>query len=427
METYGLEKLGIINAKAVYRNLTPAQLTEHALCRGEGTLSNTGALVVKTGKYTGRSANDKFIVDTPAVHDDIAWGKVNRPIEKAKFDAIRAKVIAYLQGKEIFIFDGFAGADPKYTKAFRIVNELASQNLFIHQLLRRPTAEQLKDFKEDYTIIAAPGFKCIPEIDGTRSEAAILVDYEAHEVVICGTQYAGEIKKSVFSVMNYVLPKQGVFPMHCSLAVNSRVGYPVEYIPNAELSGMSPSVPKTVIFLTADAYGVLPPISKLDKNQAMYYFVSGFTSKVAGTEIGVTEPVPTFSTCFGEPFLPLDPSVYAAMLADKVEKAGAKVYLVNTGWNGTGKRMKLSYTRAMVTAALTGEIEKSVFVTDPTFGVQVPTSIEGVPSELLIPENTWEDKAAYQASCKKLAASFVENFKKYTHMSDEVVAAGPKA
>ena len=188
METYGLEKLGIINAKAVYRNLTPAQLTEHALCRGEGTLSNTGALVVKTGKYTGRSANDKFIVDTPAVHDDIAWGKVNRPIEKAKFDAIRAKVIAYLQGKEIFIFDGFAGADPKYTKAFRIVNELASQNLFIHQLLRRPTAEQLKDFKEDYTIIAAPGFKCIPEIDGTRSEAAILVDYEAHEVVICGTQ-----------------------------------------------------------------------------------------------------------------------------------------------------------------------------------------------------------------------------------------------
>ena len=343
METYGLEKLGIINAKAVYRNLTPAQLTEHALCRGEGTLSNTGALVVKTGKYTGRSANDKFIVDTPAVHDDIAWGKVNRPIEKAKFDAIRAKVIAYLQGKEIFIFDGFAGADPKYTKAFRIVNELASQNLFIHQLLRRPTAEQLKDFKEDYTIIAAPGFKCIPEIDGTRSEAAILVDYEAHEVVICGTQYAGEIKKSVFSVMNYVLPKQGVFPMHCSanigkngdsavffglsgtgkttlsadpnrmligddehgwaddsvfnfeggcyakcinlspegepeiynaikfgalvenvvmdpdtrefdfdddsLAVNSRVGYPVEYIPNAELSGMSPSVPKTVIFL----------------------------------------------------------------------------------------------------------------------------------------------------------------------------------
>ena len=521
METYGLEALGIINASAVYRNLTPAQLTEHALRRGEGKLSNTGALVVKTGKYTGRSANDKFIVDTPAVHDEIAWGKINVPMTAEKFDKILTRVATYLQNREVFVFDGFAGADPKYTQSFRIVNELASQNLFIHQLLRRPTAEQLENFSPDYTIIAAPGFKCIPEIDGTRSEAAILVDYEEKLVVICGTQYAGEIKKSVFSVMNYVLPKMGVFPMHCSanigkdggsavffglsgtgkttlsadpnrmligddehgwaddsvfnfeggcyakcinlspegepeiynaikfgalvenvvmddetrafdfdddsLAVNSRVGYPVEYIPNAELSGMSPSVPKTVIFLTADAYGVLPPISKLDKNQAMYYFVSGFTSKVAGTEIGITEPVPTFSTCFGEPFLPLDPSVYADMLAEKVEKSGANVYLVNTGWNGTGKRMKLSYTRAMVTAALTGAIEQGEFVTDPTFGVQVPTAIEGVPSELLIPENTWEDKEAYKASCKKLAESFNENFKKYTHMSAEVVAAGPKA
>ncbi len=521
MQTYGLEKLGIINASAVYRNLTPAQLTEHALRRGEGTLSNTGALVVKTGKYTGRSANDKFIVDTPAVHDEIAWGKVNRPIEKAKYEAIKAKVIAYLQGKEIFLFDGFAGADPKYVKRFRIINELASQNMFIHQLLRRPKAEELEGFEADYTIIAAPGFKCIPEVDGTRSEAAILVDYEEKMVIICGTQYAGEIKKSVFSVMNYVLPKMGVFPMHCSanigkdgdaavffglsgtgkttlsadpnrrligddehgwaddsvfnfeggcyakcinlsaekepdiynaikfgslvenvvmdpdtrefdfddasLAENSRVGYPIEYINNAELSGMSTSVPKTVIFLTADAYGVLPPISKLDKNQAMYYFVSGFTSKLAGTEIGITSPVPTFSTCFGEPFLPLDPSVYADMLAEKVEKSGANVYLVNTGWNGTGERTKLSYTRAMVTAALNGDLEKGEFVTDPFFGVAVPTKVEGVPSDLLIPANTWKDQAAYEAKAKELAKSFVENFKKYTHMSEEVVKAGPKA
>ena len=520
METYGLEALGIINATAVYRNLTPAQLTEHALRRGEGTLSNTGALVVKTGKYTGRSANDKFIVDTPAVHDEIAWGKVNRPIDKAKYDAIYNKVVAYLQNKEVYIFDGFAGADPKYTKAFRIVNELASQNLFIHQLLRRPTAEQLDNFTADFTIIAAPGFKCIPEIDGTRSEAAILVNYEEKMVVICGSQYAGEIKKSVFSVMNYVLPKMGVFPMHCSanighegdsavffglsgtgkttlsadpnrqligddehgwaddsvfnfeggcyakcinlsaekepdiynaikfgslvenvvmdpdtrefdfddasLAENSRVGYPIEYINNAKLDGVG-GTPKTVIFLTADAYGVLPPISKLDKNQAMYYFVSGFTSKLAGTEIGITSPVPTFSTCFGEPFLPLDPSVYANMLAEKIEKSGANVYLVNTGWNGTGKRTKLSYTRAMVTAALSGALEKGEFVTDPYFGVAVPTACEGVPAELLIPANTWEDKAAYEAKAKELAKSFVENFKKYTHMSEEVVAAGPKA
>jgi len=520
METYGLEALGIINASAVYRNLTPAELTEHALRRGEGKLSNTGALVVKTGKYTGRSANDKFIVDTPAVHDEIAWGKVNRPIDKARYDAIYSKVTAYLQNKEVFIFDGFAGADPKYTKGFRIVCELASQCLFIRQLLRRPDAAQLANFAADYTIIAAPGFKCIPEIDGTRSEAAILVNYEEKMVVICGSQYAGEIKKSVFSVMNYVLPKMGVFPMHCSanvgkdgdsavffglsgtgkttlsadpnrqligddehgwaddsvfnfeggcyakcinlsaekepdiynaikfgalvenvvmddvtrefdfddasLAENSRVGYPIEYINNAKLDGCG-ATPKTVIFLTADAYGVLPPISKLDKNQAMYYFVSGFTSKLAGTEIGITSPVPTFSTCFGEPFLPLDPSVYAGMLAEKIEKSGANVYLVNTGWNGTGKRTKLSYTRAMVTAALSGELEKAEFVTDPYFGVAVPTSCEGVPAELLIPANTWEDKAAYEAKAKELAKSFVENFKKYTHMSAEVVAAGPKA
>ena len=521
METYGLEKLGILNPSAVYRNLTPAQLTEAALRRGEGTLSNKGALVVKTGKYTGRSANDKFIVDSKGVHDKIAWGKVNKPVSQEGFDALYEKVVAYLQNREIFIFDGFAGADPKYTKSFRIVNELASQNLFIHQLLRRPSAEQLKDFKEDYTIIAAPGFKCDPERDGTRSEAAIMIDYEKHIVLIAGTQYSGEIKKSVFSVMNYVLPEMGVFPMHCSanigkegdsavffglsgtgkttlsadpnriligddehgwaddsvfnfeggcyakcinlspegepeiynaikfgslvenvvmdpdtrefdfdddsLAVNSRVGYPVEYIDNAELSGMSQSVPKTVIFLTADAYGVLPPISKLDKNQAMYYFVSGFTSKLAGTEIGVKEPVPTFSTCFGEPFLPLDPSIYAAMLAEKVEKAGANVYLVNTGWNGTGKRMKRGYTRAMVTAALNGDLEKGEFVTDPFFGVAVPTAVEGVPSELLIPANTWDDKAAYEEKAKTLAKSFVENFKKYTHMSQDVVNAGPKA
>ena len=516
-----LSYLGITATKEIYRNLPVAVLTEKALARGEGTLSNSGALVVKTGKYTGRSANDKFIVDTPAVHDEIAWGKVNRPIDKATYDAIYSKVIAYLQNREIFVFDGFAGADKKYMQRFRIINELASQYLFIHQLLRRPTEEDLVDFKPDYTIIAAPGFKCIPEIDGTRSEAAILVNYEEKMVVICGTQYAGEIKKSVFSVMNYILPKMGVFPMHCSanighdgdsavffglsgtgkttlsadpnrkligddehgwaddsvfnfeggcyakcinlskekepdiynaikfgalvenvvmdpdtrefdfddasLAENSRVGYPVEYINNAELSGKSQSVPKTVIFLTADAYGVLPPISKLDKNQAMYYFVSGFTSKLAGTEIGITSPVPTFSTCFGEPFLPLDPSVYANMLAEKVEKSGANVYLVNTGWNGTGKRMKLAYTRAMITAALNGTLEKAEFVTDPYFGVAVPTTCEGVPSELMIPANTWEDKAAYEAKAKELAKSFVENFKKYTHMSAEVVAAGPKA
>ena len=520
MELFGIDKYGIINPKAVYRNLQPAQLVEEALRRGEGTLSNSGALVVKTGKYTGRSANDKFIVDTPAVHDDIAWGKVNRPISKEAFYGIYNKVIAYLQNKDVYIFDGFAGADPKYSKAFRVINELASQNLFIHQLLRRPTEEQLASFAEDYTIIAAPGFKCIPERDGTRSEAAILLNYEDKLVVIAGSQYAGEIKKSVFSVMNYILPKQGVFPMHCSanigkdgdsaiffglsgtgkttlsadpnreligddehgwaddsvfnfeggcyakcinlskekepdiynairfgalvenvvmdpdtrefdfddasLAENSRVGYPIDFINNARLDGVG-DTPKTVIFLTADAFGVLPPISKLDNKQAMYYFVSGFTSKLAGTEIGITSPVPTFSTCFGEPFMPMDSSVYAKMLEEKVQKSGANVYLVNTGWNGTGKRMKLAYTRAMVTAALNGTLEKSEFVTDPYFGLAVPTTCEGVPSELMIPANTWEDKAAYEAAAKKLAEMFRENFKKYDKMPQDVVDAGPKS
>ena len=490
MELFGIDKYGIINPKAVYRNLQPAQLVEEALRRGEGTLSNSGALVVKTGKYTGRSANDKFIVDTPAVHDDIAWGKVNRPISKEAFYGIYNKVIAYLQNKDVYIFDGFAGADPKYSKAFRVINELASQNLFIHQLLRRPTEEQLASFAEDYTIIVAPGFKCIPERDGTRS------------------------------VMNYILPKMGVFPMHCSanigkdgdsaiffglsgtgkttlsadpnreligddehgwaddsvfnfeggcyakcinlskekepdiynairfgalvenvvmdpdtrefdfddasLAENSRVGYPIDFINNARLDGVG-DTPKTVIFLTADAFGVLPPISKLDNKQAMYYFVSGFTSKLAGTEIGITSPVPTFSTCFGEPFMPMDSSVYAKMLEEKVQKSGANVYLVNTGWNGTGKRMKLAYTRAMVTAALNGTLEKSEFVTDPYFGLAVPTTCEGVPSELMIPANTWEDKAAYEAAAKKLAEMFRENFKKYDKMPQDVVDAGPKA
>ena len=519
METYGLEQLGILNPKAVYRNLEPAQLVEHALRRGEGQLSNTGALCVRTGKYTGRSPNDKFIVDSEGVHDDIAWGKINVPTTQAVFDALYEKMVAYLQNREIFVFDGFAGADSRHTKAFRIVNELASQNLFIHQLLLRPTAEQLADYKADFTIICVPGFKCDPQRDHTHSEAAIMIDYEKKLVLIAGSQYAGEIKKSVFSVMNYLMPKEGVFPTECSaniakdgdsalssglsgtgkttlsadpnrkligddehgwadesvfnfeggcyakcidlteesepeiyrairfgalvenvivdpetrrpdyadssLTENTRVGYPVDYIPNAAIPGVC-ATPKTVIFLTADAYGVLPPISRLDEKQAMYYFVSGFTSKLAGTERGITSPVPTFSTCFGAPFMPLDPSVYAKMLAEKVAKSGAKVYLVNTGWNGTGKRMKLSYTRAMVTAALNGELEKAEFVTDPYFGVAVPTSCPNVPEELMIPANTWKDKAAYEAKAKELARSFVENFKKYNKMPADVVAAGPK-
>ncbi len=528
METYGIEKLGIIGPKAVYRNLTPAQLTEAALRRGEGTLSKTGALVVTTGKYTGRSPNDKFIVDTEGVHNEIAWGKVNRPISREKFNAIKEKVAAYLQGREVFIFDGFAGADKTYTQKFRVINELASQNMFIHQLLIRPTAEELAAYGEpDYTILCAPGFKCDPEIDGVNSEAAIMIDYEAHMIVIAGSQYAGEIKKSVFSTMNYVMTKMNVLPMHCSanmdpethetavffglsgtgkttlsadasrkligddehgwspdgvfnfeggcyakcinlkaenepeifgairfgslvenvimdpetrefdfddgsLTENTRVGYPVDYISNSAIPGVG-GIPKVVIFLTADAFGVLPPISRLSKEAAMYHFVTGFTSKLAGTERGVTEPQPTFSTLFGEPFMPMDPNVYAQMLGEKLEKYGTKVYLVNTGWAGGSasdgaKRMKLSYTRAMVTAALNGSFDSIEFKHHDVFNVDFPTSCPGVPDEKLDARGMWADKDAYDAQANKLAAMFQDNFaKKYPNMPAEIVEAGPHA
>lgn len=519
-----VQSLGIIAPKAVYRNLTPAQLTEKAVARGEGTLSNTGALVVTTGKYTGRSPDDRFVVDVPSIHGDIDWGKVNVPISPEKFDTIYGKMMAYLQGREVFIFDGFAGADANYGLSVRFVNELASQNLFIHQLLLRPTEEQLASFVPGFTIIAAPGFKCIPAVDGVHSEAAILVNFEKRMVLVAGSQYAGEIKKSVFSVMNYLLPKQDVFPMHCSanvgqsgdvalffglsgtgkttlsadpnrmligddehgwskdgifnieggcyakcinlthenepqiwdaikfgalvenvvmdpetrefdfddasLTENTRVGYPVEFIPNCVIPGVA-GHPKAVVFLTADAFGVLPPISKLDKNQAMYHFVSGYTSKLAGTERGIIEPQTTFSTCFGAPFLPLHPSVYAQMLGKRIDEHDAKVYLINTGWAGgkygVGSRMKLKYTRAMVTAALSGTLDGVEFEIDPYFNVLVPKTCPDVPSEFLHQKELWADKAAYEATAKDLAARFVKNFQKYSDMPQHIVDAGPKA
>ena len=520
-----LDYLGIIQAKAIYHNLLPAASVEHALRRGEGKLSESGALVVNTGKYTGRSPDDRFIVDEPSIHDEIAWGKVNVPISEAKFESIYRKACAYLQHKDIYVFDGFAGADPKYRKSFRIINELASQNLFIYQALLRPSEEELANYTPDFTVIAVPGFHCIPEIDGVNSEAAILVSFERKMVVICGSQYAGEIKKSVFSVMNYILPKQDVFSMHCSanigkdddstlffglsgtgkttlsadpnrkligddehgwsdrgifnieggcyakcinlsqehepdiwnairfgslvenvvmdedtrvldfndasLTENTRAAYPVDYIENVQIPGVG-SHPKTVIFLTADAFGVLPPVSKLERSSAMYHYVSGYTAKLAGTERGITEPQATFSTCFGAPFLPLPAARYAELLGQKIDTHKSNVYLVNTGWSGGsygkgGNRMKLPLTRAMVTACLNGELEKSDFVRDPIFNVMVPTTCPNVPSEVLIPEKMWQDKEAYHETAKKLAELFRKNFTKYTKMPQEVIDAGPKA
>lgn len=516
-------ELGIGGNGHIYRNLDVSMLVEEALFHGEGRLSETGALVVETGKYTGRSPDDKFIVDTAEVHDKIAWGKINVPISEEKFDNIRGKILAYLQNKDIYVFDGLAGADRKYTQRFRIINELASQNLFIHQLLIRPTESELENYQPDYTIYAVPGFKCIPEIDGVNSEAAIIINYTTHEVLIAGSGYSGEIKKSVFSVVNYVLAERGILPMHCSanigddgnsaiffglsgtgkttlsadpsrkligddehcwsddgvfnieggcyakciglkrenepeiydaikfgsllenvvldekgspdyadstLTENTRVAYPVTYIPNAELSGMG-GTPKTIIFLTADAFGVIPPISKLDKNMAMYHFVSGYTSKLAGTERGITEPQTTFSTLFGAPFFPLNASVYATMLGKKLEESGANVFLVNTGWCGGSAgevpRMKLSYTRAMVSAALSGELNRVEYTLDPIFNVYIPKSCPGVPSEILNPQDVWHNDGEYKKSAIALAQKFRENFeKKYPDMPDNIKNAGPK-
>jgi phosphoenolpyruvate carboxykinase (ATP) len=519
-----IESLGIVGPKNIYHNLSPAQLTEYALAHDDGMLSATGALTVNTGKYTGRSANDKFIVDTPSVHNDIDWGNVNVAMSSEAFDSLYKRITAYLQSRDLFVFDGFAGADSKYRLSVRVVNELASQNLFIHQLLLRPTQAELEAFDPGFTIIVAPGFKCTPALDGVKSEAAIVVNFERNMVLIAGSQYAGEIKKSIFSVMNYILPKHGVFPMHCSanigekgdtalffglsgtgkttlsadpqrkligddehgwsddgifnfeggcyakcinlsqenepqiwdaikfgalvenviidpdtrefdfndasLTENTRAGYPVEYIPNAAIPGVG-SHPKTVIFLTADAFGVLPPISKLTKQQAMYHFISGYTSKLAGTERGIIEPETTFSTCFAAPFLPLRPSVYAQMLGDKIDQYDANVYLINTGWSGgkygVGKRMPIKHTRAMVTAALTGELEKSEFELDKIFNVLVPKSCPGVPDEVLNPANTWKDKVEYEKTARDLAARFVKNFGKYKNMPQKIIDAGPKA
>ena len=525
MDTLNIEKYGFNHTGNIFRNNPPGALVEKALLHKEGRLSRAGALCIETGERTGRSPDDKYIVDTPAVHDLIAWGNVNRPVSAEVFDQVYDQMIQYLNDKDLYIFDGFAGANRKYQYGFRVINEKASQNLFIRNLLIRPKKEQLKDFKEDFLILVAPGCKVDYKKLGLNSEAAIMINFEKQIILIAGTGYSGEIKKSVFCVMNYLLPQKKIFTMHCSanmgidgdtalffglsgtgkttlsadpnrrligddehgwsrntifnfeggcyakcinlsaenepeiynaikfgslvenvimddetrefdfddgsLTENTRVGYPVDYISNAQIPGVG-GIPKVVIFLTADAFGVLPPISRLDENAAMYHFVTGFTSKLAGTERGITEPQPTFSTLFGEPFMPMDPSVYANMLGERIEKYNTKVYLVNTGWTGgpygVGSRMKLKYTRAMVTAALNGTFDDVEYKHDEVFNVDIPQTCPNVPSEIMNPRDTWEDKAAYDAQAKKLAKMFQDNFtKKYPNMPKNIAEAGPKA
>jgi phosphoenolpyruvate carboxykinase (ATP) len=524
MNTYGIEKWGILNPLAVYRNLSPAALTELALETEDALLMDKGALLVTTGKYTGRSPNDRFIVDEPSVTDEIDWGSVNKKISVESFNRILGKVTAYLNNREIFIFDGFAGADPKHRVNIRVINEYASQNLFIYNMLLRPTKQELENFTEDYTIICAPGLKLAPETDGTNSEAAIILSFEKKLIVIAGSKYAGEMKKSVFSLMNYLLPKKGILSMHCSANVsledgssalffglsgtgkttlsadprrgligddehgwsdegifnfeggcyakciglteekepeiyravrfgavvenvivdedrcpdydndsiteNTRVSYPIDFIPNAVIPGVA-SHPKTVVFLTADSFGVLPPVAKLTKEQAMYYFISGYTSKLAGTERGIIEPQSTFSTCFGAAFLPLPTGVYAKLLGEKIEKYGSDVYLINTGWSGgaygVGSRMSLKVTRSIVTAALNGDLAKVEYEQEPCFGLYIPKTCPNVDETLLNPINTWTDKEAYIKTAKKLAADFVKNFEKYKDIDAAIKTAGPKA
>ncbi|AIE61105.1 phosphoenolpyruvate carboxykinase (ATP) [Bacillus methanolicus] len=520
--TISSELSDLLKGNNVQIQLSVPQLVEKVLYRKEGTLTSTGAVRATTGKYTGRSPKDKYIVEEASTKDKIDWGTVNQPISEEAFTKLYNKVINYLKEKdEIFVFKGFAGADKKYRMPIQVINEYAWHNLFAHQLFIRPTEEELLEHQAEFTVISAPNFKADPAVDGTRSETFIIISFERRTVLIGGTEYAGEMKKSIFSVMNYMLPENGILSMHCSanvgsegdvalffglsgtgkttlsadpnrrligddehgwspngvfnieggcyakcinlsrekepqifdairfgsvlenvvinletrvpdyddstLTENTRAAYPIQAIDNI----VDPSVaghPNTIIFLTADAFGVLPPIAKLTKEQAMYHFLSGYTSKLAGTERGITSPQATFSTCFGSPFLPLPATRYAEMLGEKIDEHNANVFLVNTGWTGgeygTGTRMKLAYTRAMVQAALEGELNNTETVKDKFFGLEIPLHVPGVPDEVLQPNKTWECQEAYEAKAKELAEKFRENFKKFKNVPAEIEEKG---
>ena len=512
----------LLKGNNIQIQLSVPQLVEKVLNRKEGSLTSTGAVCATTGKYTGRSPKDKYIVEEAASKDKIDWGSVNRPISEDTFSKLYDKVVDYLkEQEEVFVFKGFAGADKKHRLAIQVINEYAWHNLFSHQLFIRPTDEELLEHTPEFTVISAPNFKADPKVDGTASETFIIISFERRTVLIGGTEYAGEIKKSIFSVMNYLLPENGILPMHCSanvglegdvalffglsgtgkttlsadpnrrligddehgwspngvfnieggcyakcinlsrekepqifdairfgavlenvvintesrladyddstLTENTRAAYPIQAIDNI----VDPSVagqPNTIVFLTADAFGVLPPIAKLSKEQAMYHFLSGYTSKLAGTERGITSPEATFSTCFGSPFLPLPATEYAEMLGKKIDEHNAKVFLVNTGWTGgeygVGNRMKLPYTRAMIQSALEGELNNVETIKDEIFGLDIPLHVPGVPDEVLQPNKTWADQDAYVSKAQELAGKFRENFKKFTNVSKEIIEKG---
>ncbi len=524
--TVGLDAVGITRTAGEHWNFSTAALYEEALRRKEGELSKDGALVCSTGRYTGRSPNDKFVVKEASSEANVDWGKVNKPIDPAKFDALLARMVAYAADKDLFVLDAYAGADPDYRLPVRIITEMAWHNLFVRNMFI-PELDPAKQLAHEpqFTVIDIPSFKADPAVDGTLSETFILLNLARKLVIIGGTQYAGEMKKSIFAVMNYLLPLRDTMPMHCSANVgkdgdvalffglsgtgkttlssdtnrgligddehgwsangvfnfeggcyaktiklsaeaepqiyattkrfgtvlenvvmdpvtrtvdfddaskteNTRCSYPLSFIDNSVASGQA-GHPENVIMLTADAFGVMPPIARLSPDAAQYHFLSGYTAKVAGTERGVTEPTPIFSTCFGAPFMVWDPNVYAKLLGDRIATHKSRVWLVNTGWTGgpygVGKRMKIAHTRAMITAALAGALDHVKFALDPVFNLEVPTSCPDVPPEVLTPKHTWADKAAYDAQAKKLATMFVENFKRFEATAKpEVKAAGPR-
>ncbi len=533
MNEYGLRNpkasvadLGLSNVSAAYWNLSVAELVEEVIVKGEGELTDFGALAVDTGEFTGRSPKDKFVVCDAETEKSVWWGDVNYKFDPDKFDKLYNRVAAYLAGKEVYVRDCYACADPRYRLNIRVVTESPYQSIFSNNLFLRPSTDEIPTLEKDWTILAAPGFKANKDIDGTRQHNFAIINFTKKIILIGGTGYTGEIKKGIFSVLNYVLPHHNnVLSMHCSANIgkdgdtaiffglsgtgkttlsadpnrgligddehgwsdstvfnfeggcyakcvnlsaekepqiysairfgslleniefkegttdvdfdniskteNTRVAYPIHFIDNA----VSPSVagtPKNIFFLTCDAFGVLPPISRLTTGQAMYNFISGYTAKVAGTEVGVTEPTTTFSACFGKAFLPLHPTKYAELLGKKLEEdKDIRVWLVNTGWSGgsygVGSRMKLSYTRAMITAALTGELDKVKYDTLPVFGLQFPTTCPNVPNEILNPRETWADKNAYDNKIADLAGKFVKNFEQYASQANaEIMAAAPK-
>lgn len=532
MNEYGLKakdatlaSIGLKNVSAAYWNLSPAELVEETIVLGQGLLADSGALAVDTGEFTGRSPRDKFVVCDEKTENSVWWGDINIKFDADKFDRLFHRISAYLTEREVYVRDAYACADPAHRLNIRVVTEFPWSNLFANNLFLRPTKEEILNFTPEWTIICAPDFKAVPEIDGTRQHNFAVLNFTKKMILIGGTGYTGEIKKGIFSVLNYVLPhEKNVLSMHCSANIgkdgdtaiffglsgtgkttlsadpnrkligddehgwadnsvfnfeggcyakcvdlkkekepeifnaikfgslleniefyegtttvdftniskteNTRVAYPIDYIDNA----VAPSIgaaPKNIFFLTCDAFGVLPPISKLTNSQAMFYFISGYTAKVAGTEIGITEPTLTFSACFGKAFLPLHPTKYAELLGKKLKDSKVNVWMINTGWvggaYGVGERIKLSYTRSIITAALNGELDKAKFDTLPVFNLAMPTAINGVPAELLNPRNAWKDKDAYDAKANNLAASFVKNFAQYaSNASEEIMAAAPK-